>query len=141
MIKIAGVLITLCGVGHTLGALVQTVPRYGAAWFGFALWESVNTDLIEMTHVTAGFWFTMYSFGPLLLLLGATVLWLGFRHISPPPFVAWSLAGWVVITEVLSGPSPLLLLLPAAALLLVAAFRHKRSADSHDVSLQEVGTV
>jgi hypothetical protein len=119
MIAWAGVLITLCGVGHTLGALAQVAPRYAGAWFGWALWEDANRNLAEMSHTTAAFWFTAYSFGPPLVLLGLTVLWLGRRHIAPPPFVAWAMAAWTIVGEVLSGPSPLMLLLIAAVLLLI----------------------
>jgi hypothetical protein len=123
MIKWAGFLITLCGVGHTLGALAQTAPRYAEAWFGWALWEETNRNLVEMSHTTAAFWFTVYSFGVPLILIGLTVLWLGRRNITPPPFVAWTLAAWTLVGEVLSGPSPLLLVLLANVLLLAGARR------------------
>ncbi len=126
MIKWAGGLIALCGLGHTLGALVQAVPHYGTAWFGLALWKPEHSDLVQMTPTAASFWFTLYSFGPLLLLVGLTVLWLGFRGITPPRFIAWALVGWTVVGTVLSGPSPLVLLLVAGVLLLVAAHRSRR---------------
>lgn len=123
MIKWAGWLITLCGVGHTLGALAQTVTRYAEGWFSWALWEEQNKDLVTMSHTTAAFWFSAYSFGPPLIVVGVTVLWLSRRGITPPPFIAWSAASWTLVTAVLSGPSPLLLLLLAAVLLLVGARR------------------
>jgi Family of unknown function (DUF6463) len=126
MIRWAGFLITLCGVGHTLGALIQAVPRYADEWFSWALWDEANGDLVEMSHTTAGFWFTVYSFGVPLVLIGLTVLWLGRHNITPPPFIAWTLAAWTIIGEALSGPSPLLLLLVAAVLLLVADHRAKQ---------------
>ncbi|MEV0297639.1 DUF6463 family protein [Nocardia sp. NPDC050710] len=130
MIKWAGWLITLCGVGHTLGALVQTIPHYAEDWFSLALWEKQNTDPIAMTHTTAAFWYTAFSFGPPLIVVGLMVLWLSRRGIAPPPFIAWSVACWTVITAVLSGPSPLLLLLIAAVLLLVGARRAARSGNT-----------
>jgi len=123
MIKLAGWLITLCGVAHTLGALAQTVPRYADGWLGWALWEEQNRNLVEMSHTTAAFWFTVYSFGVPLALFGLTVLYLGRRNVTPPAFIAWTLAAWTIAGEVLSGPSPLLLLLLAAVLLLVGARR------------------
>ncbi|WP_152362150.1 DUF6463 family protein [Microlunatus speluncae] len=126
MIIWAGVLITLCGIGHTAGSLVMTVPRYGAAWLGLELWQPANADLVLMTPLTASFWFSSYSFGPLLLLVGLIVLWLGLRGITPPAFIAWALVGWTVVTTVLAGLSPLLLLPVAAVLLLVGAHRARR---------------
>jgi hypothetical protein len=123
MITWAGFLITLCGIGHTLGALAQTVPRYAEGWFSGALWEETNHNLVEMSHTTAAFWFTVYSFGVPLILIGLTVHWLGRRNITPPPFIAWALAAWTVVGEVLSGPSPLLLVLLASILLLAGAHR------------------
>lgn len=125
MITWAGVLITLCGVGHTLGALAQTVPRYAEAWFGWALWEEAHRDLGAMSHTTAAFWFSVYSFGVPLILIGLTVLWLGRRDTTPPPFIAWTLAAWTIVGEVLSGPSPLSLVVLASILLLAAARRDR----------------
>ncbi|MFX0579333.1 DUF6463 family protein [Nocardia nepalensis] len=127
MIKWAGWLITVCGVGHTLGSLAQTVPHYAEDWFSWALWDS---DLVAMSHTTAAFWYSAFSFGPPLILVGLTVLWLGRRRITPPPFIAWSVACWTLITAVLAGPSPLLLLLLAAVLLLVGARRGDTARDA-----------
>lgn len=125
MIKWAGWLITLCGVGHTVGSLVQTLPHYAGDWFRWALWDG---DLVTMNHTTAGFWYSAFSFGPLLILIGLTVVWMERHRITPPAFIAWSAVGWTVVTAVLSGPSPLLLLIVAAALLLAGARRADREA-------------
>ncbi|MBC6449561.1 DUF6463 family protein [Actinokineospora xionganensis] len=119
----AGGLIVLCGLGHSIGALVQTAPHYAGSWFGWALWKEQNNDPLAMSHTTAAFWYSVYSFGLPLLLIGVIVLWLDRRGITPPPFIAWSVAAWTVIGTVLSGFSPLLFLLVAAALLLVGGRR------------------
>ncbi|WP_280274944.1 DUF6463 family protein [Nocardia wallacei] len=132
MIKWAGWLITLCGLGHTLGALTQTVPHYAGDWFSWALWEEQNNDPVAMSHLTAAFWYSVFSFGPPLFMVGLIVLWLNRRQISPPSFIAWSVVCWTLITAILSGPSPLLLLLIAAVLLLVGARRAAR--DRRDTS-------
>ncbi|GAB2511595.1 DUF6463 family protein [Nocardia heshunensis] len=132
MIKWSGWLITLCGAGHTIGALLQTAPHYAGNWFSGKLWH--NTDPLAMTHPTAAFWYTAYSFGPPLLAIGLLVLWLDRRGITPPPFLAWGIAGWTVITAILSGPSPLPLLLIAALLLLIAA---RRTAQAQPKSLSD----
>ncbi|CAA9391667.1 MAG: hypothetical protein AVDCRST_MAG03-658 [uncultured Rubrobacteraceae bacterium] len=92
MIKWAGWLITLCGVGHTLGSLVETAPRYAGGWLSWALWEESNANPDAMSHITGAFWYSWYSFGVQLILVGLTVLWLGRRNVTPPPFTAWTLA-------------------------------------------------
>jgi hypothetical protein len=123
MIKSAGWIIVLCGLGHTVGALVETAPRHAGSWFAWALWEAPNNDPVAMSHPAAAFWYTLYSFGLPLLLIGVIVLWLDRRGLTPPPFIAWSVAAWAVVGTVLSGLSPLLLLLIAAILLLVGVRR------------------
>jgi Family of unknown function (DUF6463) len=133
MIKWAGYIITLCGVGHTLGSLVETTPSHADAWFDGALWGSENPN--EMSDATSAFWYSVYSFGPLLILVGLTVLWLGRRGITPPSFLAWTVAAWTVVGAAFSGLSPLLLLLIASGLLLAAARRathHDHSAPDSD---------
>lgn len=130
MIKWAGGLIVLCGLGHTIGALVETAPRHAAGWFSWALWEPHNNDPLAMSHTTAAFWYSVYSFGLPLLLIGVIVLWLDRRGITPPPFIAWSVAAWTVVGTVLSGLSPLLFLLIAAVLLLIGARRSTRPQEA-----------
>jgi hypothetical protein len=126
MIKWAGRIIALCGLAHLLGALWMTAPRYAEGWFGFALWEEQNRSLVEMSHPTAAFWFTVYCFSVPLILVGLTVLWLDRRGITPPTFIAWTVAAWTLVGEVFSGPSPLVLLFLAAGLLLAGARRATR---------------
>jgi hypothetical protein len=126
MIRWAGRIIALCGAAHLLGAVWMTVPRYAELWFGGALWEEQNRNLVEMSQPTAAFWFTVYCFSVPLILVGLTVLWLERRGITPPTFVAWTVAAWTVVGEVLAGPSPLVLLLLAAGLQLAGARRATR---------------
>jgi Family of unknown function (DUF6463) len=137
MTKWAGFIITLCGVGHTLGSLVETAPSHADAWFDGALWGAENPN--EMSHATGAFWYSVYSFGPLLMLVGLTVLWLGRRGITPPSFLAWTVAAWTVVGAAFSGVSPLLLLLLASGLLLAEARRAKHR-DNH-VTHADTGTV
>ncbi|WP_405165677.1 DUF6463 family protein [Nocardia sp. NBC_01499] len=129
MIKWAGWLIVLCGFGHLLGSLVETAPSHAGAWFSGELWG--QGDPLEMSHATAAFWYSGYSFGPLLLLVGLIVLWLGRRNIVPPQFIAWTLTAWVMIGFVVGGPSPLPILLIAAGLLLAAARRDHPAPHAH----------
>lgn len=128
MIKWAGWIITLAGVGHTLGSLVETVPDHVGTWFSGPLWS--QGDYSAWSDAAAGFWYSVLSFGPPLLLVGVTVLWLDRRGITPPSIIALAMATWVVVSFVAHGPSPLLLLLVAAGLLLLGAHRarHRNAA-------------
>jgi len=134
MTKWAAWIIVLAGVGHTLGSLLETVPDHVGTWFDGSLWK--ETGYAGLSDAAAGFWYSVFSFGPPLLLLGVTLLWLNRRGLTPPTFVALAIAAWVVVTFVASGPSPLLILLVAACLLLVDA----RSAKARDRSVPPADT-
>ena len=127
MIKWAGWIITLAGVAHSLGSLIEAAPDHIGTWFSGPLWS--ETDYAAWGDAAAGFWYSVFSFGPPLLLIGLIVLWLDRRGISPPSFIAWAMAAWVIVTFVASGPSPLPVLLIAAGLLLAGA-RRARDRDS-----------
>jgi hypothetical protein len=128
MIKWAGWLILLFpGVGHSLGALVQTAPRHADAWFDGDGWKA---DPNAMNHSEATLWYTVFSFGIPFLLIGLLVLWLDRRGIVPPPFLAWGIAAWAAVATAAGGPSPLLVLFVASGLLLAAARRAEHRAES-----------
>ncbi|WP_122817408.1 DUF6463 family protein [Nocardioides pantholopis] len=117
----AGWIITVAGLGHTIGSLAETVPHHLGAWFDGRLWS--EHEYAEQSDAAAGFWYSVFSFGPPLILIGVLVLWLGRRGLTPPAFLAWAIGAWVVITFVASGPSPLPVLLVAVVLVLLAARR------------------
>lgn len=130
MTKWAGWLITLAGLGHTIGSLVETAPDHIGSWFDGSLWS--ERDYSAQSDAAAGFWYSIFSFGPPLLLLGVLLLWLDRRGLTPPPFVSWAIAVWVIVTFVASGPSPLPFLLVAVVLQLITARRapHPGHAES-----------
>ncbi|MGP3977714.1 DUF6463 family protein [Streptomyces sp. 8N114] len=123
MVKWAGWIIALAGMGHTLGSLVEAAPEHAGTWFGGG-WNL--GDYPEMSDATVAWWYSVFSFGPPLLLIGLTVLWLDRRGMTPPLFISWAMAAWVVVGFVVDGPSPLLVLLVAAGLLLAGARRTRR---------------
>ncbi len=135
-----GALITLCGIGHSLGALIQVAPHHGKAWLDGALWEPVNGNPAEFTPVLGAFWYTHYSFGFPLLMLGGTCLAIGWRGMAPPRVIAGFLMLWAVVGAVASGPSPLLLLVPAGVLLLVGASRRGTAPVSSTAALRAGST-
>ncbi len=114
----AGWIVTLGGIGHTVGSLAETTPTHLGSWFNGHLWG--QDDYSEWSDSSAGFWYSVQSFGPPLLLVGVLVLWLARHNITPPSFMAYALAGWVVLAFVASGPSPLPILLIPAGLILAA---------------------
>jgi hypothetical protein len=120
----AGWLILLFpGIGHSLGALLQTAPNHAGEWFAGTGWQG---DATAMTHAQATLWYTVGSFGFPFLLLGLLVLWLARRGVTPPTFLAWGMAAWTAVATAAGGPSPLLVLFVAAGLLLLAARRAAR---------------
>ena len=130
MSKWAGRLLVFYGTAHTLGALtVEGAARHAGAWFSRALWAG---DLSEMSPAMSAFWLSVNSFGPPHVLLGLTVLWLDRRGLTPPPFLAWSLAGWVLVNIVIAGPGigQDLILLVACGLLLAESRRAQQPVES-----------
>ncbi|MDR7385583.1 DUF6463 family protein [Promicromonospora iranensis] len=121
MIKWAGWIIVLAGLGHTLGSLVETVPEHVVTWFNGSLWS--ETGYAGLSDAAVAFWYSVFSFGPPLLLVGVMVLWMDRRGLTPPSFIAWAITAWTIVTFVASGPSPLPILLIAAGMLLVGARR------------------
>jgi hypothetical protein len=130
MIKWAGRLIVLYGAAHTLSALTaEGAASHAGAWFSGKLW---GEDLANMSPAMSAYWLTVNSFGPPLILIGVTVLWLDRRGITPPSFIAWSLGIWVLVGTVVAGPGigQDLILLVASGLLLAGARRATRRDNS-----------
>ncbi|MFI6104876.1 DUF6463 family protein [Streptomyces sp. NPDC051310] len=103
MVEWAGWIIALAGLGHTLGSLVEAAPDHAGTWFG-GVWTL--GDYPGMSDATVAWWYSVFSFGPPLLLIGLTVLWLDRRGVTPPPFLSWALAGWVAVGFVVTDPRP-----------------------------------
>ncbi len=121
MIKWAGRLIVLYGAAHTVGALViEGAAEYAGAWSRRELWSD---DLSDMSPAMSAYWLSLNSFGPPMVLLGLTVLWLHRRGVTPPLFIAWTLTAWVVLGVFVVGPGTGqdLILLVACGLLVAGA--------------------
>ncbi|WP_206515617.1 DUF2867 domain-containing protein [Georgenia faecalis] len=123
----AGRLIVFYGTAHTLGALTALgAARHAGAWFRRELWHE---DLSHMSPAMSAYWLSVNSFGPPLVVVGLTVLWLNRRGIAPPAFLAWALGGWLVVEAAIAGPGvgQDLILLSAVALLLAARRARRRA--------------
>ncbi|MGW8557106.1 DUF6463 family protein [Streptomyces tubercidicus] len=124
MIKWAGWIITLCGTGHTVGALTtEKAARYAGTWFSGGLWSE---DFTDMTPAGSAYWLSLASFGIPLILIGLTVLWLYRRGITPPAFIAWTLAGWTAVDAVVLPFTPWPLFVVGCTLLLIGIRRARR---------------
>lgn len=128
MIRWAGGLIVFYGLAHTLGALTaEGAARHAGVWFSGQLW---GADLATMSPAMGAYWLSINSFGPPLILLGLTTLWMDARHITPPSFIGWALITWVLVGVVVIGVGvgQDLILLVASALLVAAPHRARRRA-------------
>lgn len=102
MIRVAGVLIVLYGAAHILGALtVEGAAVHAGTWFSGRLWTE---GLASMSPAMSAYWLTANSFGPMLILIGLIVLWLDRRGITAPPFIAVTLAIWILMGVIVIGP-------------------------------------
>lgn len=123
MIGWGGGLIVLYGTAHTVGAFVaEGADRHVGSWFKGAL---RGADLSAMSPEMSAYWLSLNSFGPFLVVIGSAVLWMNRHGIIPPRFIAYSVAGWVVLDTVIAGlgVGQNLILITGCALLLVGARR------------------
>ncbi len=124
-----GRLIVLYGTAHTVGALTaEGAARHAGTWFSGQLW---NEELASMSPAMSAYWLSINSFGPPMVLLGLTVLWLNRRGIPPPRFIPWALGAWVVVGTVVAGPGvgQDLLLLAGSGLILAGTRRAPASVE------------
>ncbi|AIA00640.1 DUF6463 family protein [Streptomyces noursei] len=137
MIKWAGWIITLFGTAHTLLALtVEKAARHAGTWFSGGLWSE---DLAAMSPAGSAYWLSLESFGPPLILVGLTVLWLDRRDITPPAFIAWALGAWAVVDAVVLPLTPWPLIALACALLLIGARRAHRENPAPNAATRDAG--
>lgn len=80
---------------------------------------------------------SVYSFSVPLILLGLTVLWLRRRGITPPSFIAWTLAVLTAVDAVIAPFTPWPILMLANVLLLLGG----RRAANRDVPAPEPNPV
>lgn len=81
----------LYGTAHTVGALTtEGAATHAGTWFSGGLWDD---DLSDMSPANSALWLSVDSFGPPVVVIGLTVLWLDRRHITSPAFIAWGLGG------------------------------------------------
>lgn len=116
MTRWAGRLIVFYGAAHLMGALIsEGAIHYVGAWLSGDLWYD---DLANMSAANSALWLSIDSFSVPLILVGATVIWMDRRDITPPRFIAWTLIVWTMIDAVILLFTPWPMLLVAGVLLL-----------------------
>lgn len=134
MITLAGRLLVLYGVAHTLSALtLERAAVHAGSWFSGGLW---GDDLANMSVDNSAYWLSVNSFGPPLTVIGLIVVWLDRRQITPPMFVAWMVGSWTAVDAVVSGLTPW----PIPALATVLLVLGARRAGQRDLSRPVAGT-
>jgi hypothetical protein len=116
----------LYGCAHSLGALfVEGAASHAGAWFTGQLWHD---DLSNMSPANSALWLSFESFGIPLILIGATIVWMDRRGITPPAFIGWAMAAWTLVdaTILLFTPWPIMLV---ASTMLVLGWQRKRLTD------------
>jgi hypothetical protein len=126
MIKWAGRIFVIIGIGHTVLSLALTAPSHAATWFSGALWRP-GEGVIEMSPGMAAYWLSVGGFGVPLLTLGFTVLWMDRRGIVPPAFAGWAILAWTVVDTVILLPSPWVVVVAGSVLYLVGVRRAERA--------------
>ncbi|WP_222946926.1 DUF6463 family protein [Streptomyces sp. TRM49041] len=122
----AGRILMILGAVHLIVLGVQNV-QYADEWFTGALWGLPRDEFIHPRGANGAFWISIGSFAVPMMLLGALVSDLARRSIALPASIGWGLAVWCVVAAAVLEPTPMLLgLIPAA--LLIRGARAVRSA-------------
>lgn len=109
------------GVLHLVSTAVLSA-KYVDAWVRGDLWLPEGGPT-EISPAVGAFWLSLGSFGLPLLLLGGMVTWSASVGRTPPAYVGWGIAGWATICALILEPSPFILALVPAAMLIRAARR------------------
>ena len=126
MIKTSGWVIMLFGAAHTLAALtIEGAAWHLGAWFSGELW---GADFANMSPAHSALWLSLESFGVPLVVIGATILWLDRRGVTPPALIGWALGCWTLVNAaiLLLSPWPILLL---GNILLLVGIRRRTALD------------
>ncbi|GAB3160862.1 DUF6463 family protein [Myceligenerans halotolerans] len=113
----AGRILMILGAVHLilLGALNL---EYAGEWFTGALWGLPPDEFLHPSGAAGAFWISIGSFAVPMLLLGALVSDLARRGIVAPASIGWGLAAWCAVAAVVLEPTPMLLgLIPAVLLI------------------------
>jgi hypothetical protein len=118
----AGRILVILGVMHLVGLGAQNTEHVDD-WFTGALWGLPRDQFVEPSGANGAFWIVVGSFAVPLLLLGTLISHLARRGVVVPQSVGWGLAVWCTVGAVILEPTPMLLGLIPAVLLVRQARR------------------
>ncbi|WP_256356071.1 DUF6463 family protein [Streptomyces sp. PKU-EA00015] len=118
----AGRILVVMGVGHLIALGAQN-GEYVDEWFSGALWGLPRDEFVHPSGANGAFWIVVASFAVPLLLLGLLICQLARRGVAVPQSIGWGLATWCLVGAAILEPTPLLLGLVPAVLLIRAARR------------------
>ncbi|MBW5484310.1 hypothetical protein GPJ59_21100 [Streptomyces bambusae] len=114
------------GALHLLALGVQNA-HYLDEWFTGELWLLPRADFVTPHGAAGAFWISLGSFAVPMTVLGALLADLGRRGITVPAWAGWALGGWALVGAAVVEPTPMLLVLVPAGLLVRAAGAARRS--------------
>lgn len=120
----SGVILVALGALH-LAMTFALSAKHVPGWLARDLWLSNNPglDMSSLPPEAGGFWLSYGSFGLPLLLLGALVWHLGRRGQAAPAFIGWGVGTWAALGAYLIEPTPFVLALIPAIMIVVAGQR------------------
>ena len=86
------------------------------------LWLPAH-GLSDLSPELGAYWLTIGSFGLPLLLLGAIVASTGRAGRTVPAYTGWGLVAWTLVGSLILEPTPMILVLIPAGMLIVARRR------------------
>ncbi|MER7107411.1 DUF6463 family protein [Streptomyces sp. NPDC000229] len=115
----AGRILVALGALHLVVTGAQNT-RYLDEWFTGALWGLPRDEFVHPGGAVGAFWFVLGSFAVPMLLLGVLVAHLARRRVAVPRSVGWLLGAWCLVAAAILEPTPMLLGLVPAVLLIRA---------------------
>ncbi|MGW0393288.1 DUF6463 family protein [Streptomyces sp. NPDC003042] len=131
MTRWAGRILLFLGTLHLVVLGAQNT-QYFDDWFTGGLWNLPREEFIHPGGAAGAFWASFGSFAVPLMVLGALVLGLARRGVTVPPFVGWTLGAWGLVGAVIMEPTPMILMLVPAFLLIRAGRDHQDHEDRQD---------
>ncbi|WP_418957742.1 DUF6463 family protein [Streptomyces tritici] len=123
----AGRTLMILGAVHLVVLGAQNLD-FVDEWFTGALWGLPREEFIHPSGANGAFWSSIGSFAVPMMLLGALVADLARRSVTVPASIGWGLAVWCVVGAAILEPTPMLLGLVPAALLIRQARAARLSA-------------
>ncbi|MFI1935648.1 DUF6463 family protein [Streptomyces purpureus] len=119
MTRWAGWILQALGMLHLVVLGAQNTQYFGD-WLTGALWNLPREEFVHPAGAAGAFWVSIGSFALPLILLGALVLSLARREVRVPPFIGWALTAWAFVGAAIMEPTPMILVLVPAVLLIRA---------------------